>query len=124
MNYTVGISESGKFIHLRVEGEVSVELARKWAAEMHEMSLASGVHRFLSDVRGARNVSSILENYMFAYKDAPELSLDRNARVAILTSPDDQSHDFVEVTLQNAGYNVKLFRDESSAVQWLEEDKR
>jgi len=122
MNYTIGVSESGKFIRLRVEGEISAELARKWSDEMREMGLASGIGRFLSDVRGARNVSSILENYSFAYKDAPELSLDRNARVAILASPDDRSHDFVEVTLQNAGYNVRLFRDESSAVQWLEED--
>jgi hypothetical protein len=39
----------------------------------------------------------------------------------MLTSPNDKSHDFIETVLRNAGYDVKLFVNESEAITWLEE---
>jgi hypothetical protein len=79
------------------------------------------IKRFLFDVRMARNACSILENYHYAYNDPDNLHLLKDIRSAILVSKGDQSHDFVETTLRNAGINVKIFTDESAAVKFLEE---
>ncbi|MFC1884180.1 hypothetical protein ACFL2O_05360 [Thermodesulfobacteriota bacterium] len=122
MSYKIEMSESGKFYHVLIEREVSVELARKFTAKIREKSLETGIRRFLFDVRNARNISSVSDNYFFAYEDSSELDLDRTARVAILTEPEDDSHDFAVVALKNAGHLAKLFRDESSSIEWMEDD--
>jgi len=80
-----------------------------------------GIKRFLTDVREARNVSSVGDNYTFAYEDLAQIDFPRNARVAILSSADDTSHDFVETVSSNAGYPVRLFVDEADAIAWLEQ---
>lgn len=122
MSYTIEISESGKFFRIRVEGEVSVELANEWSMELMELSSVRGIQRYLFDTRTARNVSSMVQNYNFAYHDSHELQLSRSARSVILACQEDDSHNFVVTTMRNAGFNVKLFTDESSAVAWLEEE--
>ena len=50
-----------------------------------------------------------------------DLNFARSAHVAILVSPDDRSHDFIETVNRNAGYNVRVFRDADAAISWLEE---
>jgi len=40
-------------------------------------------------------------------------------RVAILVDPEDKSHDFNEIVLNNIGMPVVLFRDWDQAVQYL-----
>jgi hypothetical protein len=122
MSYTISISDSRKFFRVRVEGDVSADGAREWSAELREASRAQGVRRFLIDVRSSRNVSTVLENYQYAYRNSDELDLPKNVRTAILTSSDDRSHDVVEIFMRNAGYNVRIFTDESAAVDWLEKD--
>lgn len=122
MSYSIHISDNRKFLCVVVKVDVTVPLACKWSAEMQNVSQTSGIRRFLIDVRGSRNISDVLENYMFAYKHADELKLERNTRYAILVSPGDSSHDFVETVMRNCGYYVRRFVDESSAVDWLEED--
>ena len=41
------------------------------------------------------------------------------ARVALLVSPGDHSHDFVETAARNAYLDVTLFRDKDAAVRHL-----
>jgi len=90
--------------------------------ELTEMSHAHGILHFLFDVRDVKNVSTILENYMFSYNEAEELKLQKNVRSAILVNQEDESHDFVETTMKNVGYNVRLFTDEASALKWMEQE--
>ncbi len=45
--------------------------------------------------------------------------IDKYAHVAVLVSPDDHSHDFVEVVARNSGLNVTLFRDLAAAIKHL-----
>lgn len=58
--------------------------------------------------------------FKFAYEDiiAPP-GIDKKARVAILASPEDHSHDFVETATRNAGLDVTLFRDRGLAIRHL-----
>jgi len=122
MSYTITLSESRKFLEVKATGPITIDIVRQWSADIEKMSRAMDIRRFLFDVRTAQNVCTVLENYFFAYRNSMELNLPRDVRSAILVSERDQSHDFVETTLRNAGYNVRIFTDESSAVKWLEEN--
>jgi hypothetical protein len=44
--------------------------------------------------------------------------VDLGARVAMLISAVDRSHDFVETTAINAGLNVRIFTDPDKAMQF------
>lgn len=122
MNYTIDLSEDKRFLVMKAAGDFTIDIVRQWSVEIAERGRELNIRRFLFDVRLARNACTILENYNHAYRDADDLQLLKDIRSAILTSEGDRSHDFVEITFRNAGIDVKLFTDESSAVKWLEEE--
>lgn len=119
MNYQVAVSESGDYIVVRVSGDITSEIARNFSLDADQAGSEHGLKRYLFDMTRATNVESILRNYQYAYEDMAEMDLDRSARSAVLVSPQDRSHDFVETVATNAGYNVRLFTDEAVAVAWL-----
>jgi hypothetical protein len=62
-----------------------------------------GINKYLVDVTKARNTDTVLGNYEFAYTDMKKTEgIDKYARVAVLVSPEDHSHDFVEIVARNA----------------------
>lgn len=99
---------------------MTADTAVEFAVEMDRLSRVHGIGRFLTDVRDAPNTSSVPENYRFTENDMNALGLQKDARSAILTRQSDRSHDFVVFASQKAGYNVRLFDDESAATSWLE----
>jgi hypothetical protein len=80
-----------------------------------------GIHRFLFDARRCRNPASVISNYNFAYRSLTALHVPVAVRAAILVAPEDHSYDLVETLCLNAGYSVKLFREEAEALAWLKE---
>lgn len=122
MSYTITISENGQYIICRVTGSMTVEIAREFTREIDSISRAKHIKRFLTDVREAPNVSNIFQNYEYAYKDMLDLELQRDIRSAILADTADTTHDFIETVVRNAGYNVRVFHDESAAIAWLNEE--
>ncbi len=92
MEYSFTPSEDGKYIILKVKGEMSRAVAMQQNRETHALGKKLGINRFLTDATEARNVESPLDSYKFAYADMQqEAEIDRYARVAILVSPDDHS---------------------------------
>lgn len=122
VDYTIELAKNGKFFRVNVKSQVTTDLARRWYEDLLEKNRSLEITRFLYDVRTVNNVSSVIENYLFAYEDTTLLDMPRDIRSAMLVGEGDHSHDFVETAFQNAGYNVKIFTDESSAVKWLEEN--
>jgi hypothetical protein len=91
--------------------------------ESHALGRKLGIRRYLVDLRKSRNVESLLDGYQFAYQDMPQQpEIDRSARVAILVSPGDHSHDFIETVSRNSGLDVTLFRDYEQAIAHLTGD--
>ena len=121
MSYTITISENGQYIICLVTGPITVEIVREFAREIDSLSRAKNIKRLLTDVREAPNISSIYQNYEYAYQDMKNLKLQRDIRSAILAKPADTTHDFVETVVRNAGYNVRIFHDKSAAIAWLNE---
>ncbi len=119
MQYSVKLSEDGKYILCRLKGAITNENSHEFVMEEDRLSRETGVKRFLVDVREAPNTMSVADNSGYAHKEMPAMNLQRDARVAILVAADDYSHDFLAVVAQNTGYNVHLFRNEGEALAWL-----
>ena len=124
MDYTIAPSEDGKYIVITVRGEINGESATKITLEAHALGRELGIERFLEDLTECRNLETDTHNYTFARKDLlRQKGLNYTARVALLVSPDDRSHDFVAMVTRNSGLDVRLFTDREQAVQHLLEKR-
>jgi hypothetical protein len=120
MPHFIEPSEEKEYVILRIEGEVSATTIMPMIVEAHAMGKILGISRYLVDGIKSRNISSILENYLFAYENMKNTpGIDKNARVAILVNTDDHSHDFVETVSKNTGFDTTMFRDRNIAIEWL-----
>jgi hypothetical protein len=120
MKYEISLADSGKYVICKVLDPVTTEFALEFGSATAEFSRQHGLDRQLYDCRRVRNIDSVYHNYEFAYKQMEQLELSTSNKVAILVDPADRSHDFVQIALRNAGYNVKIFVDEEQASEWLE----
>lgn len=62
MSYEITISGSGKYLRVRIVGEMTRKLAQQIAVDATGRSIEHGVERFLYDVRDAPNVETILSS--------------------------------------------------------------
>ena len=123
MSYSVKPSEDGKYIILKHWGEIDRKLTTQRNLEAHALGAELGITRHLVDLTEAKHVDTVINTYEFAYKDMRLLpGINKDARVAVLVSPDDHSHDFVETVTRNAGQNVTLFRNREAAIRHLLKD--
>ncbi|MET0068682.1 MAG: hypothetical protein ABW096_01480 [Candidatus Thiodiazotropha sp.] len=95
------------------------ELGRRCGEDAVRLGERNGINCFLFDLRGSPNIQSTLPNYQFAYHDMKEFGFPKDSRSALLTDPDDRSHDFMETVFKNAGYSIRIFTDLEHALAWL-----
>ena len=123
MEYSIVPSEDRKYIILTIKGDITRDIAIQYNLEAHALGEKPGIHRYLTDLTESRNVESLVEKYKFAYQDMQqEAGINRYARVALLVSPSDHSHDFIETVARNSGLDVTLFRDGEEAISHLMRD--
>ena len=87
---------------------------------MNSFAAQHCVSRFLVDTRGKRFVGSVVDLYSFVRNTLPKEGFDKRWKVALLTSPDDDSHDVLETASFNAGYEVRVFKHPPDAIVWLD----
>jgi hypothetical protein len=117
--YEVSQSPDSKYIVVNIKTDMTTELGRRCGADAARLGQQNGIKCYLFDLRGAPNIESTLDNYTFAYAEMNDFRFPKDARSALLTDPDDRSHDFMETVFNNAGYAVRLFTDEAAAIAWL-----
>ena len=122
MSCEITVGESRRRIVMRIDGEITLDLVREYMEELIDLSEETGLFRYLFDVRRARNVVSVIDNYFYANREAARPDLPRTLRSAIFHDPDDTTHNFVVTAFRNAGHNVRGFEDRDKAVAWLEKD--
>ena len=122
MTKEIKVSDNGKYIIVRVNEDMTRTLAESLGLEAMHLGIKKNLNKFLYDLRNSRNKETINANYIFAKQDLKRLDPNPANKIAMLTSPNDKSHDFIETVLRNAGYNVKLFIIEEEAIIWLEEE--
>jgi hypothetical protein len=120
MDYTITPSTDGKFIILKVKGNITRQTMMPANLDAHRLGRQLKVSRYLVDATEARNAESALGNFEFAYSEMLMTEgIDKFAQVAILVSPNDHSHDFTELVFKNAGLNATIFTDRGQATQFL-----
>lgn len=120
MSYTITTSQNSAYIIVKVTSDMSRKLAAEIADQALLMGEKLGIGRYLVDLTASRNRESILGSYQSAHEDLAELSWRKIlTRVALLVDPQDNSHDFNEIVLNNIGICATLFRDSDQAVQYL-----
>lgn len=119
MEYSIFPSDDGSYIILKVVGTFGRQQALQYHLEAHRMGRAMGIDRFLLDFSEGRNTDTVLRHYTFVSQDMrhPEINLD--ARIAMLVSSYDHSHDFIEAMLKQEGVDVALFYDLEAAIAFL-----
>lgn len=121
MKYHTSLSADNCYVYTKITGPVDAASMLESVLAAHRLARQAGVNRHLMDLTEARNHLSTLENYHFAYNDMNHPDIDRLARVAMLVSPDDHSHDFLETLSRNSGRDVTLFTSREEAERHLGE---
>ena len=121
MDYNISVAEDGKYILVKVNKPMTVELGRQCGDDSAKLGARLDVNTYLFDLRSAPNLERVTGNYNFAYEDMDNFGFKKGTRSALLVNKKDKSHDFIETAFRNAGFNVRLFCDEDSAVAWLGE---
>ena len=119
MPHAVTIPRGAPYVLVTIDGPMTRELSIEAAVAAKRLAATLGLRRYFYDLRLSRNIESVAANYEHVHHDIPPLDLDRSARVAMLVSPEDHSHDFVETVGVNEGYSMRIFRDEKAALRWL-----
>lgn len=120
MESNISVSENGQYIILKVRGDLDRASSIKQIIEAHELGTKLGIQNYLADLTEARSVRSILDDYHLANADTHrDPRIITFARVAMLVSPEDHSHDFLEIAALNAGWRVKLFKEKTKALDYL-----
>lgn len=121
MLYELEVRAREGYVRVTVNSDITrpiaADMAQNVTRELHRRNLFAA----LIDLRSSKNIDQVSNKFQFAHEDAPALELDKNHRIALLTAPEDDSHDFVELVMRNVGYNLHLFKDEEEALNWLSE---
>lgn len=120
MDYKISLSESGNYVIIQVMQPMTSELGHRCGTDAARLAGEKKTNRFLFDLRESQNIQTVIKNYDFAYEGMMDFGFPRASISALLIKPGDKSHDFIETAFLNAGYNVKIFTNEKSAIAWLE----
>jgi hypothetical protein len=115
----LSLSDDSTFIIQRMGGPVTNELALQRAQEAASFANEHGVFRLLSDARGVAYEGTPFSHYEFTYMMKSSVPTARALKVAVLTSADDDSHDFLQIACRTADYALRVFKDYEEAVRWL-----
>lgn len=118
----ISIPENKKYVLVQVEGAMTRDIAKQMARSAKNVRVENHLdQKYLIDVRKAPNINTVFQDFFFANEDLAEIDADKRAWLALLVSPDDDTYDFLEMAICNAGYgNVRLFTHEDDAVAWLD----
>jgi hypothetical protein len=118
--YEIGSSQDRTYVYARAFRQpYTLKLALSLARELNPLGERLGVRGCLLDIRGTTSLSSAVDKYEFAYKEATGVGVPRHWRIALLKDAGDDSPDFMETVMMNAGYVFQIFEDEREAIDWL-----
>jgi hypothetical protein len=119
--YTITLDSENGIVHVVVHGELSKELGEEIITNARTAA-AEHKYRILCDVRQAEVKVSLadwffLPRTLAIFKEAKI----RTIRAAVLISPGNpaRAYNFYETVTHNLGMNVRIFREEKEAVDWL-----
>lgn len=119
MNYEVKISDDESFVWQLPHENMTMALANEMSQKATQLASTKNITKYLSDVRGIRNIDSPLKNFDFVHIDLRRVGYRDSDKIAVVHDPNDDSHDFIEFVSTNAGYAIKPFTEVQKAIDWL-----
>jgi len=121
MDYELKMADNGKFGILTVKNEVTNNLVIRFTRDVLKFTQANNVSLFFYDYRRAPSAQTYADQYELIYHRLNSDQLDSIQKIAILVSPKDRSHDFIEFLCAGLGRNILIFNDLTAAKDWLAE---
>jgi hypothetical protein len=119
-DFEVGVSPDESHVYVRVmRSSITLELAKAFTRDLTQLGDTAGISRCLIDVRGAKSIAGVFDEYRYAYEEAGFAGLSGEWRIALLKDRADNSHDFLKTVMGNAGWRYKYFENEREAIDWL-----
>lgn len=122
-DYEIYTEAEHPYVTIVVNSDITRELALAFVKAGTEEAIRQELSGILVDLSCVNSVESVLGNYELAQQMDGE-GIPRHIRIAGVTAPGDTSHDFMEITTFNRGFNVRLFRSMEEATQWLTDGHR
>jgi hypothetical protein len=119
MDFDLTLAPDRSYAILTNHRDVTLQSAQERQRAMQAFATAHNVWRFLIDTREMRFTGGIIGLYTFGRDTLPNEGFDFKWKVALVTSPNDDSHDFLETVCQNVGYQVRVFNHYDEARTWL-----
>lgn len=119
-SFEIGISADGAYLYAHkfqqpYTYEIAQEVMKNFIYQGRELEILG----CLIDIRGIQSVSSAADKFFFAREKAAAAQLPQYWRYAFLVDQNDDSINFIETVMRNAGYMFQIFEDESLAIDWL-----
>ena len=118
MDYTIRLGASRRYVETHMHSPVTKELALKSQTDANKLAAQHDLTRFLVDVRGISTQTGTLGDVLVA-EGLRKTGMPLSSMIAVLASPNDSQHDFIEKAAQNRGIILRVFKDEDAAVAWL-----
>ncbi|PLY03917.1 MAG: hypothetical protein C0624_06490 [Desulfuromonas sp.] len=119
MEYKIQTPQNGDYVLVKVYGDVTIGMASEYAKNATTEGTKAGINKMLVDVRGYRSATKVLDEYTFAHGNAEKVGISRAWKICILCDVGDESFEFLEIVMRNAGYNYQVIYDEGKALEWL-----
>ena len=120
MGFVISIPENKDYVLVRLQTDVSKELAMAFTRGATSLAKENDIMKILIDIRGFDSVSKVVEKYEFAYDAGLKLGLTPQWKVAMIRDEDKEDMQFFETVMRNAGFNYRMYTDEKEALTWLE----
>jgi hypothetical protein len=121
MKYEVSIDQDRRLIRIKVWGELTFESISEMTTEVSTAAAKHGFVHFLFDMRETTENADTMDAFFLA-ANPEERGLTRTHKRAIVHRSTNKLYRFFETVSVNRGYNVKLFTDIDSALEWIQED--
>ena len=120
MKFDVRLADRESYVLVRPRETTSWDGIMESLAQATKIAKSHDLRGYLIDVRDVDSGLSPTQHYQIAYQEGRKLGFEPGSRIALLVSTGDPTRDFVEMVVQNAGFDCQRFEEESEAIAWLE----
>ena len=117
---SVQLSDKKDCVIINVKGNITIEFVQQYLTEAHNLGREYNIRKFLIDVTQAKSLLGLDNIYSLLHvKQRKDGIYNTKAVTALLTDPNDHSHDHVEIIAQNHGLRFKKFTKNVDAMKYL-----
>lgn len=117
--YELTVPDNASYLNVKVVRDMELSFSLQLVRVIVQYGQEKGIDAFLIDLSEVGTEDSPFEQYDYA-AELKKTGLKTTQKVAMLTAPNSEEHDFVITVVRNRGYSrFRQFRDRESAISWL-----